>query len=101
MFDYGSTNTFVSTKFAVELFVKLEKLNFQLRVSTPIKSMMCTKDVLRSYKLEIASKILFVDLIVLVMHDFDVIFGIDWMSMCGAQFYCKEKKILLVWEGKG
>ena len=61
---------------------------------------MCACDVLRSCKVVIGGKIIFVDLIVLDMSDFDVIFGMNWMSMHGVSIHCKEKKILFTMEGE-
>lgn len=84
LFDSRSTHTFVFRRFARKLRVKPEELNSELCVSTPIGSTMCTKNVLRSCKVEIASMTIVVDLIVLDMHDFDVIFGMDLMSICRA-----------------
>ena len=34
------------------------------------------------------------------MCDFDVIFGMDWMSMHGVSIHCKDKKILFMMEGE-
>ena len=99
LFDSGSTHTFVSSKFAKTLSVKSEKLDFELCVSTPAGNLMCACDVLRSCKVVIGGKIVYVDLIILDMCDFDVIFGMDWMSMRGLSIHCKEKKILFTMEG--
>ena len=99
LFDSGSTHTFVSSKFAKTLSVKSEKLDFELCVSTPTGNLICACDVLRSCKVVMGGKIFFVDLIVLDMCDFDVIFGMDWMSMRRVSIHCKEKKILFTMEG--
>ena len=77
LFDSRSTHTFVSSKFAKTLTVKSEKLDFELCVSTPASNLMCACDVLRSCKVVIESKTVFVDLIVLDMCDFNVIFGMN------------------------
>ena len=101
LFDSRSTHTFVSNKFAKTLSVKSEKLDFELYVSTPAGNLMCACDVLRSCKVVIGGKIVFVDLIILDMCEFDVIFEMDWISMRGVSIHGKEKKILsLQWKVK-
>ena len=77
LFDSGSTHTFVSSKFAETLSVKSKKLDFDLCVSTPTGSVMCACDVLKSCKVVLGGKTLFVDLIILDMCDFNVIFGMN------------------------
>ena len=99
-FDSRSTHTFVSSKFVKTLFVKSEKLGFDLCVSTLVGSVLCACDVLKSCKVVLGGKTLFVDLIILDIYDFDVIFEMDWMSMHGVSIHYKEKKILFTLEGE-
>lgn len=100
LIDFKSMHTFISKKFTEELPIKTEKLKLELCVSTPVGSTMCTKNGLRSCKLEITSNTFFVDLIVLDMYEFDVIFRRDWMYTCGVQIHCKTKQIFFVLEGE-
>ena len=77
LFDPGSTHSFVSCAFAKNHDKSPELLDFELSVSTPLGDTLLTNLVLKSCIICIKGRELLVDLVLLGMHDFDVILGMD------------------------
>ena len=94
LFDSGSTHSFVSHAFVSNMGVVPEPLGVDLCVATPSGDLMCATNVVKSCKIEIGDKVLQADLIILNMYDFDVIFGMDWLSMYHANVKCFEKEVV-------
>ncbi|KAJ4717071.1 Retrotransposon protein, putative, Ty3-gypsy subclass [Melia azedarach] len=94
LFDSGSTHSFVSHAFARGLCIAPTLLDDELCVGTPSGSLLCANEVLRSCKIGIGERILVANLILLPMHDFDVILGMDWLSTYHASVKCYEKEVI-------
>lgn len=77
LFDYGLAHT---SSFANLLWKTLTKLDTKSIEWTPAESIMNATNVLKSCKVEIDRKFFTVDMIVLDMFGFDVIFCMDGMS---------------------
>ena len=69
-----------------------ELLDFELLVSTPVSDTLMTNLVIKSSIIYIEDKVLLVDLVLIDMHDFDVILGIYWLASYHAGVDCFEKK---------
>jgi hypothetical protein len=71
-----------------------ELLNYDLWVFTPSGEMLSAQRVYRYIVISINGRDLFVDLILLDMHDFDVILGMDWLSTHHAVVDCFAKRVI-------
>ena len=72
----------------------LELLNFELSVSTPVGDTSMTNLVLKSCIICIDGRELLADLVLLDMHDFDVILGMDWLASYHTSVHCFEKEVV-------
>lgn len=94
LFDFGATNSFISTSFVARSNLACVKTNYELEVSTPSGRTLCTNLMTKAMKLEIDGKILQADLYLLEMKDFNVILGMDWLGLNHATIRCHEKEVL-------
>ena len=94
LFDSSSSHSFVSPAFADMLRMSPELLDCELWVSTPSGVILCAQWVYRSCVINIAGRELVADLILLHMHDFNVILGMDWLSTHHAIVECFEKRVI-------
>ena len=72
----------------------LELLDFELLVSTPVGDTSMTNLVLKSCIICIDGRELLADLVLLDMHDFDVILGMDWLASYHTSVHCFEKEVV-------
>lgn len=73
---------------------KVKPLNFDLSISTPLGSSLLTNLVVKAYSIFIGDWELLADLILLEMHDFDVILGMDWLAADHATLDCFGKRVI-------
>ena len=80
LMDSGASHSFVSESFASILSQTVQPVEADMAVVTPggdeLQSSQCFSEV----AVEVSGRCLPVDLRVLKMHDFDVIFGMNWLS---------------------
>ena len=75
LIDPRATHSFISTSLVDLLGLLTSLLQFDMLVSTPIgKSFLATR-VVKNYSIVIGGRELLVDLILLKLHDFDIILG--------------------------
>ena len=99
LFDPGSTYSFLSLMFATMIDVPVSELDFILTVTTPVgKQVVCTT-YYPSCIVKIGDVTFPADLILLGMHDFDVILGMDWLSGHHATMDCFNKTISFKLDG--
>ncbi|KAL4025986.1 hypothetical protein IC575_014392 [Cucumis melo] len=77
LFDSGSSHSFISSAFVLHARLEVEPLYHVLSVSTPSGENMLSKEKVRAFQIEIVGYVIEVTLLVLDMHDFDVILGMD------------------------
>ena len=94
LFDPDSTHSFVSCAFAKNHDKSPKLLDFELSVSTPVGDTLMTNLVLKSCIICIKGRELLADLVLLYMHDFDVILGMDWLASYHASMHCFEKEVV-------
>ncbi|XP_043725614.1 uncharacterized protein LOC122672182 [Telopea speciosissima] len=94
LFDSGASHSFVSPSFAKKLPIEPVILEQKLMVSTPTGSKVELNRSFHSCPVRVSDYGLEASLIILDMKDFDVILGMDWLSMHGASMICVERKIL-------
>ena len=71
-----------------------ETLDFELSINTPSGHVMCTDKVYKSCNVLVSSRELKANLVLLDMHEFDVILGMDWLSTFHASIDYFGKKVV-------
>jgi hypothetical protein len=94
LFDPGSTHSFISCGFVRNIVRSPEPLEYELSVSTPLGDTLVSNLVLKSCMFCIEGKELSADLVLLEMHDFDVILGMNWLAAYHASVDCFEKEVV-------
>ena len=90
LIDYGATHSFVSREFVLHVNRRLELLPDALLVHTPIGESVIIEYAYLDCELEIDNVVLLVDLLPLVLIEFDVILGMNLLSK-----YPAEAEVLL------
>ena len=91
--DPRATHSFISPSLVKLLGLPTILLQFNMLVSTPIgKSFLATK-VVKNDSIVSGGRKLHVDLILLELHDFDIILGMDWLATHHDLVYCFVKKV--------
>ena len=80
LFDAGATHSFVSKKFSILLNRSYELLESPLTIVTPVGKTMIVSQILRACSVNLRDRLVFANLILLDIEDYDVILGIDWLS---------------------
>ncbi|XP_028072152.1 uncharacterized protein LOC114274432 [Camellia sinensis] len=93
LFDSGSTHSFVSKLFAPNLDKIEENLSYMLCVSSPLGASMICATIYLSCELQLGDIRVYANLVPLDMISFDVILGMDWLSVYGATINCVTKQI--------
>ncbi|KAA0050679.1 gag protease polyprotein [Cucumis melo var. makuwa] len=93
LFDFGSSHSFISSAFVLHARLEVEPLHHVLSVSTPSGENMLSKKKMKACQIEIAGHVIEVTLLVLDMHDFDVILGMDWLAANHASIDYSRKEV--------
>ncbi|XP_075515829.1 uncharacterized protein LOC142550636 [Primulina tabacum] len=81
---------------AKKLGRKPDKLAEPLRIATPTSKAVETHEIYRDCRISISNQPFSADLIQLIMVDFDIILGMDWLAKNNAIVDCKGKKVKLL-----
>ncbi|XP_073054111.1 uncharacterized protein [Primulina eburnea] len=95
LFDCSATHSFMSKRFSKKLGYKLEKLNEPFRIATPTSRAIETHEIYRDCKISMGNQTFSADLIQLVMVDFDIILGMEWLARNSAIVDCKGNRVNL------
>ncbi|XP_073120087.1 uncharacterized protein [Henckelia pumila] len=95
LIDSGATHSFISVNFMMKLGVLPDESISKFCVSLPSGEELESSSVVRNCKVQMQSLVFCADFIVLKMVDFDVIFGMDWLSRHEAIIDCKRKTVSL------
>ncbi|XP_073289767.1 uncharacterized protein [Primulina huaijiensis] len=79
LIDSGATHSFISETFANSIEVKTIGLDVAYSVVIPSGEEMAVTSVVRYIDLELHGNLVYADLIVLPMPEFDIILGMDWL----------------------
>ncbi|XP_070031959.1 uncharacterized protein [Nicotiana tomentosiformis] len=93
--DPGSTFSYVTSYFAINLGLEPEQLSEQFLVSTPVGESVEATRVYRGCIVSVQGRSIEADLIMLEMVDSDVILSMDWLSSCYAMLDCRAKIVRL------
>ncbi|KAA0049643.1 ty3-gypsy retrotransposon protein [Cucumis melo var. makuwa] len=95
----SSGKVFATSKSEVErtgtILTEVEPLDHILSVSTPFGESMLSKEKVKACQVETVGHVIGVTLLVLDLHDFDVILGMDWLAANHASIDCSHKEVAL------
>ncbi|KAL5570134.1 hypothetical protein UlMin_026709 [Ulmus minor] len=94
LIDSGATHSFINPMLVKKLGKSLSILDAPFCVSTPSGKCLEASSILKDCLLLIEGHVLTADLVVLGIHDFDIILGMDWLSKHYATIECHEKEVL-------
>ena len=94
--DPGATHSFISVPFTERHQIESQPIDGRMMVSVPNGDTMISERIVPSSRLVIQNKDFPTDLIVLGIHDFDIVLGMDWLSKHRATLDCYKKEVRLV-----
>ena len=94
--DPGVTHSFISVPFTERHQIESQPIDGRMVVSVPNGDTMISGRIVPGSRLVIQNKDFPADLIVLGIHDFDIILGMDWLSKHRATLDCYKKEVRLV-----
>ena len=93
LFDSDAPHSFIAASIVIELGLEVEALEEPLYVSSPLGIRARTEMICRGCELEISGILLSVDLRVMNMSEFDVILGIDWLTVYRVVIDCERRRV--------
>ena len=94
--DPRATHSFISVPFIKRHHIESQPIDGRMVVSVPNGDTMISERIVLGSILVIQNKDFPADLIVLGIHDFDIILGMDWLSRHRATLDCYKKEVRLV-----
>ena len=94
--DPGATHSFISVPFTERYQIESQPIDGRMVVSVPNGDTMISERIVPGSRLVIQNKDFPADLIVLGIHDFDIVLGMDWLSKHRATLDCYKKEVRLV-----
>ena len=94
--DPEATHSFISVPFTERNQIESQPIDGRMVVSVPNGDTMISERIVSGSRLVIQNKNFPADLIVLGIHDFDIILGMDWLSRHRAILDCYKKEVRLV-----
>ena len=94
--DPGATHSFISVPFTERHQIESQPIDGRMVVSVPNGDTMISGRIVPGSRLVIQNKDFPADLIVLSIHDFDIILGMDWLSKHRDTLDCYKKEVRLV-----
>ena len=93
LFDSGASHSFIAASVVIELGLNVKALEEPLYVSSPLGIRAMIGMICRGYELEISGILLIVDLRVMDISEFDVILGMDWLTVYRVVIYCEHRRV--------
>ena len=91
--DPGATHSFASKPFLDHFQIETQPLEGLMRVSLPAGDPLFSDRVVRDSRVLIEGQEFPTDLVALDMRDFDVVLGMDWLSLHRATLDCYKKEL--------
>ena len=91
-----ATHSFISVPFIERHQIESHPINGRMVVSVPNGDIMISERIVPGSRLVIQNKDFPADLIVLGIHDFDIVLGMGWLSRHRATLDCYKKEVRLV-----
>ena len=95
LIDPGATHSFISMGFISNVNVESQPIDCSIVVSLPTRDSRLAESVYKDSRVIIGSQEFMAYLILLDIHDFDVILGMDWLSRHHAIVDCYRKEFRL------
>ena len=77
LFDPGSTHSFIAPSFVCDMQKQIRQLSYDFTVTTPLRIKVVSELYVPQRSAKIGEVLMPVDLVVLAMNHFDVMFGMD------------------------
>ena len=94
--DPRATHSFISVPFTERYQIESQPIDGRMVVCVLNGDTMISERIVQGSILVIQNKDFPADLIVLGIHDFDIVLGLDWLSKYRATFDCYKKEVRLV-----
>ena len=94
--DPGATHSFILVPFTERHQIQSQPIDGRMVVSVPNGDTMISERIVPGSRLVIQNKDFPADLIVLGIHDFDIVLGMDWLSKHRTTLDCYKKEVRLV-----
>ena len=94
--DPEATHSFISVPFTERHQIESQPIDGRMVVSVPNGDTMISERIVPSSRLVIQNKDFPAYLIVLGIHDFDIVLGMDWLSKHRSTLDCYKKEVRLV-----
>ncbi|KAA3487782.1 Transposon Ty3-I Gag-Pol polyprotein [Gossypium australe] len=95
LIDPGSTHSYICMKLVSSINMPVESTKFVIRVSNPLGKCVLVDKVCKNHPLMIRGHCFPVDLMLLPFDEFDVILGMDWLTLHDVVVNCRQKIIEL------
>ncbi|XP_073153287.1 uncharacterized protein [Henckelia pumila] len=95
LIDTGATNSFIYVEFVNKSGLVPDKSISGFSISLPSGEELSSDLIIRGCSIQMQGHELYADLIILKMSDFDMIFGMDWLSCYEATIDCKRRTVSL------
>ena len=95
LIDLGSTHSYICMEQMSDKLPSVELLAYDLLVTSPLGHSVKVNRVYKNCPLMVHDREFSIDLIVLPFHEFDLIFGMDWLSKHRAIVDCDKKIVSL------
>ena len=93
LFDYGASHLYIASSCANVLGLKVESFGKTSHVSSPLRIKVRVDQICQDCELEISGILLAMDLRVMDISDFDVILGMDWLTVHRVVIDCDHRRI--------
>ncbi|KAL6336406.1 hypothetical protein AAG906_014578 [Vitis piasezkii] len=94
LFDTGATHSFISSSYANALGLKTEMVENLLLIKSPMGTNSRVDRICKGCVITLADRALNVDLRILDMTRYDVILGMDWLTVYRALIDCHRRRII-------
>ena len=94
--DPRATHSFISVPFTERYHIESQPIDGRMVVFVPNGDTMISERIVLGSRLVIKNKDFPADLMVLSIHDFDMVLGMDWLSKHRATLDCYKKEVRLV-----
>ena len=94
--DPGATHSFILVPFTKRHQIESQLIDGSMVVAVPNGDTMISETIVPGSRLVIQNKDFLAYLIVLGIHDFDIVLGMDWLSKHRATLDCYKKEVRLV-----
>ena len=94
LFDTGASHSFISAQFAKDNGFAIEEAKEEWQMHLLSGETISMNQICKDCKVEVQDWMMAADLIVIEMNDFDVIFGMNWLSRNYAFIDCRARKVI-------